>query len=115
MNDVYQNIDQQIGSGSLLVERVWEQVIGEPIISRPQEGTLELLGAVVGDLWCATGDRCGAKDMCNAKAWQASGAAEKATVYQCEVCGEWFHLRCINDRRPAPTEEEKYICNRHGM
>lgn len=62
------------------------------------------LANIVGSLWKATKERCGAPEGCR---------VERRDMYLCEACREFYHLICIGDGRRKPSEDIPYLCPMH--
>jgi ABC-type antimicrobial peptide transport system ATPase subunit len=68
--------------------------------------TTTYLANIVGSLWKATNERCGAPYGCR---------VERRDMYLCEACREYYHLICIGDHRRKPGEHIPYLCPMHPL
>lgn len=67
--------------------------------------TITFLKTLYKDLWNATDNQCGAAGGCQ------HHEEIPPRMYQCVICREWFHLKCVKDRRAfQATDSRPYFC-----
>ena len=98
---MYEEIDRKVQDGTLTIGKPWKD-LPDPKISRTRLAkplTLTFLGGMLAHLWKATDTQCGSETGCRAQ----------ARMYQCAVCREWFHLKCVADARHPPEKDKHYF------
>lgn len=102
---VYEEHDEQISKGTLVVEKPWQSLPPANIIIDIDDDlgatTGHLLKNLLDNLWHATEDHCGVRN------------CKKVTedMYFCEACREYYHLQCVDDS--CPTKGDHYLCPKH--
>lgn len=101
---VYAQMDAQVENDTEVKDKPWDMYRLPPITYGliHNQPTGAFLSNVLGNLWKATNNVCGAPVCCRSK----------QDMYFCEACREYYHLECRRETS-VPKPNKHFICKMH--
>jgi len=105
---LYAEVRKAIAKGTIEINTVWRTLPEMPIQKEHRVPTTRYLPSIMGSLFKATDERCGAP----------SGCRHRGTnpMLKCQLCLEYMHMECVFDVGTPPVDDSSpYFCPIHQL